>query len=102
MNCGFRRQDTDLRTQAEKCKGSIALRMHVNIWMNLKVNDMNADIQCMLNYYKHKQMNILQSDSGQKIPSKDAKKYLKWCIKNGYKDLYSAPDWDEYVKQLNK
>jgi len=63
---------------------------------------MNADIKNMLEYYKHKPINILQSDKGEYIPSKEAKKYLKWCLKNGYNDLYSAPDWDEYLKIINK
>ena len=60
---------------------------------------MNADIKGMLDFYKHKKMDrILQADDGTFIPSKDAKKYLNWCLKNGYKDLYSAPDYSKYEK----
>ena len=64
---------------------------------------MNADIEGMLNYYKHRQMNgILQSDKGERISLKEGKEYLRWCLKQGYKDLYSAPDWDEYLKLRKK
>ena len=59
---------------------------------------MNADIEGMLNYYGRKQINILVSDKGEAIPSKEAKEYLKWCLKRGYKELNDAPDWDEYLK----
>ena len=60
---------------------------------------MNADIKCMLDFYKHKKMDrILQADDGTFIQSKDAKKYLNWCLKNGHKDLYSAPDYSKYEK----
>lgn len=59
---------------------------------------MNADIEGMLNFYGRKQINILVSDKGESIPSKEAKEYLKWCLKSGYKELKDAPDWDEYLK----
>lgn len=63
---------------------------------------MNADIEDMLNFYKHGPMNgILQSYKGEFISSKEGKEYLKWCLKHGYKELYSAPDWDEYLKIKN-
>ena len=59
---------------------------------------MNVDIKNMLECYKNKPMNILQSDKGDDIPSKEAKKYLKWCLKHGYKYLSAAPDYDIYLK----
>ena len=63
---------------------------------------MNADIQGMLDYFKHRQMNCLQSDKGEVIPTKEAKEYLRWCLKHGYKELKDAPDWDEYLKMRKK
>jgi len=63
---------------------------------------MNANIQGLLEYFRHKQLTCLQSNDGRDIPSEDAKIYLRWCLEHGYKDLKDAPDWDEYLKIKNK
>ena len=59
---------------------------------------MNADIKGMLDYFKRKKITCLCSDKGLAIPDKEAREYLKWCLEHGYKDLYSAPEWEEYLK----
>lgn len=63
---------------------------------------MNANIQGLLDYFKRKQLNCLQSNDGRDIPSKEAKEYLRWCLAHGYKELKDAPDWDEYLKLKKK
>ncbi len=35
---------------------------------------MNADIKNMLEFYKHKKLSVLETDNGELIPSKEAKK----------------------------
>ena len=63
---------------------------------------MNADIKRVLEYYKHKKISILETDKGELIPSKEAKEYLRWCLKHGYEELKDAPEWDEYLKLKEK
>lgn len=59
---------------------------------------MNADIKGMLDFYKRRKITCLQSDKGEFLSDKEAKEYLRWCLNHGYKDLYSAPDWEEYLR----
>ena len=45
---------------------------------------------------------ILQTEDGEYIPSTSAKEYIKWCISEGYEDLYSCPEYNEYLKTKSK
>jgi hypothetical protein len=61
---------------------------------------MNADIPGMLLYFQNKKMGgIIVCADGKRLSDEEARAYLSWCINNGYKDLYSAPEFHK-VKDL--
>ena len=62
---------------------------------------MNADLQGMKNYYAKKRIpyGLIVTKDGTHLTSDQARKLIEWGIKNGYKDLYSLPDFIE-IKEL--
>lgn len=60
---------------------------------------MNADIKGLLIHFKRKSLyGVLQPKGQNPLSDQEAREYLTWCEEHGYEDLYSAPDWDEYLK----
>jgi hypothetical protein len=59
---------------------------------------MNADLIGLLEYMKaHKNKNltgIIESGNGYRLSDKEARAYVCWCVKSGYKTLHDAPDFE--------
>jgi hypothetical protein len=63
---------------------------------------MNADIKGMYDYHikGRRPCNVLESDSGKRVPSTLAKAYIKYCHKKGYKYLHECPDIESVMNEL--
>lgn len=63
---------------------------------------MNADLQGLLAYFKHRNATgIMKSDKGHSLSDKEAKAYVRWGVKKGYKLLKEMPEFEDVKDQLN-
>lgn len=61
---------------------------------------MNANIEMMLKYHRGNFNKIIVTEKGYYLSNKEAKAYLRWGLENGYKDLYSMPEFEEIKDEL--
>ena len=61
---------------------------------------MNADLQGIKNYYAKRLIpdGLIVTDDGTSLTSVQARRLIERGIKNGYKDLYSMPDFKEIIE----
>lgn len=65
---------------------------------------MNADLLGMKLYYSERgrsMSGILKRENGKHLTDKEARAFIDYCIEQGYKDLYSCPEFDEVKDKLN-
>lgn len=62
---------------------------------------MNADLQGMLSYFKHKKMNnIITTEKGYKLSDKEAREYIKYCMSSGHTELKTCPEFEDVREKL--
>lgn len=62
---------------------------------------MNADLQGILNWYGNKPItNLLRCNNGYYLSDKEARVYIKYCLKQGHAELKTCPEFEDIKDKL--
>ena len=62
---------------------------------------MDASLQGLLDWGKRRSLrDLIQSDNGYSLTDAEARRYVRWAIKQGYKYLSEVPDHEQVKDKI--